>query len=122
MHQFKCYGIALITLTLLFNYGCSSENAPEALAPSPADAVWIDVRSSEEYASGHVDEASNIDHDAIVAGVAAKGLAKDTPIYLYCGSGHRAGLAKDALETQHYTNVVNVGSLKDARNLLKGPG
>jgi phage shock protein E len=117
MHHFKFYKIALITLALLFNYGCSSDNTPEALAPPPADAVWIDVRSAEEYASGHINDASNISHEAILAGVSAEGLAKNTPIYLYCGSGYRAGVAKDALEAQHYTNVVNVGGLEDARAL-----
>ena len=118
MHHFKFCGIALVTLALLFNYGCSSDNTTEALAPPPADAVWIDVRSAEEYASGHINDASNISHQAILAGVSAQGLAKDTPIYLYCGSGYRANVAKDALEAQHYTNVVNVGGLEDARALL----
>jgi phage shock protein E len=121
MHNFKFYKIALITLVLLFNYGCSSDNAPEALAPPPTDAVWIDVRSAEEYAGGHIKDASNMSHEAILAGVSAQGLAKDTPIYLYCGSGYRAGVAKDALEAQHYTNVINVGGLGDARALLNEP-
>jgi phage shock protein E len=121
MHHFKFYKIALITLALLFNYGCSSDNTPEALAPPPADAVWIDVRSAEEYASGHISDASNISHEAILAGVSAEGLAKDTPIYLYCAAGYRAGIAKDTLEAQHYTRVINVGGLEDARALLNEP-
>ena len=29
------------------------------------DPVWIDVRTAEEYSSGHVAEASNIPHDQI---------------------------------------------------------
>lgn len=118
MHYFKCYKIALIILTVLFNYGCSSDNAPDALAPPPANAVWIDVRSAEEYASGHINDASNMSHQAILAGVEAQGLTKDTPIYLYCGSGYRASVAKDTLEAQHYTNVINVGGLDDAKALL----
>ncbi len=121
MHHLKFYKIALLTLVLLFNYGCSSDNTPEVLAPPPVDAVWFDVRSAEEYAGGHIKEASHISHEAILAGVSAQGLAKDTPIYLYCGSGYRAGVAKDALEAQHYTNVINVGGLGDARALLNEP-
>lgn len=121
MHHFKFYKIALITLALLFNTGCSSDNAAVALAPPPANAVWIDVRSAEEYANGHINDASNISHKAILSGVSAEGLAKDTPIYLYCRSGYRASVAKDALEGQNYTNVINVGGLEDARALLNNP-
>ena len=118
MRRLKFFNITLITLALLFNYGCSVDNASQALGPPPADAAWIDVRSAQEYASGHINDASNISHEAILAGVSARGLAKNTPIYLYCGSGYRAGVAKDVLEAQHYTSIVNVGGLEDARNLL----
>lgn len=121
MHHFKFYKIALITVVLLLNFACSSDNAPEAPVPPPADAVWIDVRSTEEYASGHINRASNMSHKDILAGVNAQGLAKDTPIYLYCAAGHRAGIAKDTLEALHYTNVVNVGGLEEARALLNEP-
>jgi rhodanese-related sulfurtransferase len=86
-------------------------------AEVPADAVWIDVRSPAEYASGHLEQANPIPFDGIEVGVAQLQLSKDTPIYLYCAVGGRAEIAKNRLEALDYTNVVNVGSLEAAEKL-----
>jgi phage shock protein E len=86
-------------------------------AEVPADAVWIDVRSPTEYATGHLQQASLIPFDGIEAGVAQLQLSKDTPIYLYCGSGGRAEMAKNRLKALDYSNVTNAGGLEDARKL-----
>ena len=83
----------------------------------PADAVWIDVRSGLEYAMGHLPQATRIHYEDIAAGVAELNLGKDTPIYLYCAVGGRAGIAKERLEAIGYTNVTNAGSLENARAL-----
>jgi len=86
-------------------------------AQVPDDAVWIDVRSPIEYITGHLPQAIRISHDDIEEGVAELHIARDTPIYLYCGSGGRAGMAKETLEAAGYTNVTNAGGLEDARQL-----
>ena len=86
-------------------------------AEVPAKAVWIDVRTPTEYASGHLQQAVLIPFDGIEAGVARLQLAKDTPIYLYCAVGGRAGKAKQRQDALDYTNVTNVGGLADARAL-----
>lgn len=80
-----------------------------------ADLFWIDVRSVEEYATEHVSPAVNIPHTEIVARIGEVTTDKDAEIYLYCRSGRRSGLAKDALEQAGYTNVVNLGSLAQAQ-------
>ena len=81
------------------------------------EAFWIDVRSAEEYATEHVSPAVNIPHTEIAARIGEVTTDKDAEIYLYCRSGRRSGLAKDALEQAGYTNVVNVGGLQDAQHL-----
>lgn len=86
-------------------------------AQVPRDAVWIDVRTPQEYASGHLPGALSIPLDGIEAGVRGRGLPSDTPIFLYCGSGHRAGLARQRLQALGYTDVVNAGGLEEARKL-----
>ena len=83
-------------------------------AELPKDAVWIDVRTPGEYAEGHIEGATLIPYDGIEAGINELSLDKDTPVYLYCGSGGRAGIAKEALERQGYTQVTNAGGLQDA--------
>lgn len=74
----------------------------------------IDVRSNQEYASGHVENSLNIVHSEIVKGVAMNDIKKDDTIYLYCFSGKRAQLAKSALENAGYTNVISLGGYEDA--------
>ena len=112
MSHLKRFGNILAVLTLVFSFSAIAE-----LEAPPADAVWIDTRTSEEFVEGHLQQATLIPYDVIVEGVAALGLSKDAPIYLYCRSGNRAGQAKAVLEAQNYTNVINVGGLENARAL-----
>tara|TARA_R110002049_G_scaffold304349_3_gene499473 strand:+ start:288 stop:635 length:348 start_codon:yes stop_codon:yes gene_type:complete len=89
-----------------------------AWADVSADAVWIDVRSPAETASGHLPQAELIPFDGIEVGVAELQLNKHTPIYLYCASGGRAENAKGRLEAIGFTEVTNVGGLDDAQKLI----
>lgn len=93
--------------------------SPSALADEPMQeplggASWVDVRTPQEYAEGHVSFAVNIPHEEVVENAAGLDLPKDRPIYVYCGSGRRAGIARDALLEAGYTDVTNLGSLDDA--------
>ena len=55
--------------------------------------------------------------DQIEVGIARLGLAKDTPIYLYCAVGGRAEKARQSLVASGYSNVTNAGGLENARQL-----
>ena len=106
----------------IYSYGlllCLSLAAAPLWAENgvPQDAVWIDVRSPQEYASGHLPGATLIPFDGIEVGVSRLGLAKDTPIYLYCAVGGRAEVARQRLLAMDFRNVSNVGGLGDARRL-----
>lgn len=83
-----------------------------ALAQSP---VFIDVRSADEYSQGHVEGARLIPHEEIVEGIAQLEPGMDTPLYLYCRSGRRAGMAAEELRELGYTRVVNLRSLENAQ-------
>ena len=82
---------------------------------APGEIVWVDVRSAEEYAAGHVAEAANIPHTEIVERIGEVTDDKDATLYLYCRSGRRSGIAATALEEAGFTNVSNIGGLQDAR-------
>lgn len=86
-------------------------------AELPADAVWIDVRTPSEYASGHLKQARLIPFDGIEAGVTGLELPLDAPIYLYCAVGGRAEVAKQRLQALGYSNVTNAGGLESARQI-----
>jgi len=79
------------------------------------EALWIDVRTAEEYAAGHVSQAINIPYEQIAARIPEVTEDKDAVIYLYCRSGRRSGIAKDTLDRLGYRNVVNIGGLKEAQ-------
>ena len=80
------------------------------------EAHWIDVRSAEEYAAGHVQQAVNIPYTEIAERIDEVTTDKDAPLYLYCRSGRRSGIALEALQQAGFTNVTNLGGLEDARH------
>ena len=66
----------------------------------------LDVRSPEEYASGHVPGAVNIPYDQIASRMAE--VPKDKDVVLYCKSGRRAGIAAEVLAGQGYTRLQHL--------------
>ncbi|QXD22940.1 rhodanese-like domain-containing protein [Opitutia bacterium ISCC 51] len=75
--------------------------------------IWIDVRTQEEWDSGHLEEAIHIPHEEIAARISEITSNKDATIHLYCRSGGRAGRAKSALEAIGFKNVMNDGGYED---------
>ncbi len=76
-------------------------------------SVWIDVRTPEEYAAGHVKGAINIPYEIIGAEIRAVTGDVDSDIRVYCKSGRRSGVAKDTLSGLGYCNVINEGGYED---------
>jgi len=66
----------------------------------------LDVRSPEEYASGHVPGAVNIPYDQVASRIAE--VPKDKDVLLYCKSGRRAGIAAGVLAGQGYTRLQHL--------------
>jgi phage shock protein E len=83
---------------------------------SSGKAVLLDVRTPQEFSSGHSPKAVNFDSVRIDQGEMPN-IPKDTKIYLYCRSGNRATQVKNTLESQGYVNVVNLGGLSQMKNM-----
>ncbi len=77
-------------------------------------ATLYDVRTEQEYASGHFENAINLPLQDIQAGTLPD-VQKDKTIYVYCNSGNRSGQAKVLLADAGYTNVVDLGGLSDVQ-------
>lgn len=92
-----------------------SATAKEAIVYQTfADNVQvIDVRSDEEFKTGHLPKALHIPHTTILEGNGFADLDKSKPVVLYCRSGGRAQRAKDYLEAQGFTDVKNMGGISD---------
>ena len=93
-------------------------NAATLAQPDPG-ALIVDTRSAAEYEAGHLEAAVLIPYDAIEAGMLKLTEDRDQPIYLYCGSGRRAEIARERLQHRGYTNVTNLGGLEDARAFME---
>ena len=66
-----------------------------------AGAKLYDVRTSQEYTSGHFADAANWSLQDMQAGKLPD-VAKDTKIYVYCRSGNRSGQATTILKNAGY--------------------
>ncbi len=96
-----------------FGIGVDSrfEPSPERLREmlSQDAVVLIDVRSDDEYRSGHIPGAGHIPHTLLDP--AKLDIAKDTPIVVYCAAGGRSEYAKGVLQGAGFTNVRNFGGV-----------
>ncbi len=79
-----------------------------------SDAVVIDVRTPDEFSSGHLDGALNIDVEAADFGSRIGELDPDANYVLYCRSGNRAGVAASQMSQAGFAHVTNAGSLEQA--------
>ena len=75
-----------------------------------ADAVLLDVRTTQEYRDGHVPGSQNVPLQQLdnVEEVAEN---KETALYVYCHSGMRSRQAVSLLQAMGYTNVHNIGGI-----------
>jgi phage shock protein E len=73
-----------------------------------AGAQLIDVRSPSEFADGHIEGAVNIPVAELESRL-GEVAAKETPIVVYCRSGHRSRRAADVLKAHGWKDVHNLG-------------
>jgi rhodanese-related sulfurtransferase len=84
-------------------------DGPTAKALAAAGARLVDVRTPEEFASGHVPGAINIPHDELPRRAAEIG-PPSAKVVLYCGTGRRSAIAMEALQKAGYASVYDLGS------------
>ena len=77
-------------------------------------AKLYDVRTSQEYTSGHFANSENHSLQDMQAGKLPE-VAKDTKIYVYCQSGNRSSQAVKILTDAGYANVSDLGGLQDVQ-------
>jgi phage shock protein E len=86
-----------------------------------AKDVVIDVRTAEEFQSGHVQGALNLPHDSISQEIFKAKVAKDDHVILYCKSGRRSDIALGTLKGLGFSNVENYGGFEQAQKRLQKP-
>jgi phage shock protein E len=106
----------LLAIVLIAVTGCGRE--PEVTSVNAAtlserldsaDApVILDVRTLEEYSSGHVPGAINVPYDQVADRVEEFAAFRDADVVVYCQSGKRASMAAADLKAAGFSRVLDL--------------
>ena len=100
---------------------CSAEQGGEMISQQELSAaiasgkkmLLLDVRTPEEFASGHIAGAQNVPHGGAGEWLRKAGLPPDADIIVYCESGGRSATVQQAFATAGQTSVRHLeGDMK----------
>jgi rhodanese-related sulfurtransferase len=78
------------------------------------DFIIIDVRTPEEYAGGHIENAVNVDYYSASFKDEINGFARDRTYLIYCRTGARSAGARDIMKELGFQNIYNMtGGITD---------
>lgn len=109
--------VLLAALLLLSGMACHAEtSAVGTITPAelsqrlkePNPPIILDVRTRDEYSSGHIDAALNLPHDELERRLGEIPGNKASEIVVYCRSGKRALIAEKILVEKGYTNIKDL--------------
>ncbi len=111
----------LIFLTLFVLWAVSTNETPinpKILSASVVDfsshiqgetgRTLIDIRTPEEYESGHLDGATNLDFYHPLFTEWLGDLDRHKPLAIYCRSGNRTGKTLAVMEKMGFTDVIEL--------------
>ncbi|CAM4019566.1 rhodanese-like domain-containing protein [Flavobacterium branchiophilum] len=97
-------------------FGSNQDSQNQLASIINDNAFLVDVRSKDEYESGHVEGSVNIPLDQVQANMAQFKNQKN--IVVFCRSGNRSGQAKVILERNGIQNVTNGWTWQEVRAML----
>ena len=110
----------LLLIFVIFLTGCAGSSYQEISAKDAysmmvtEDVFVVDVRTLEEFNTGHLDGAINVPVDSVKSDFSDKVTDnKDSKIIIYCQSGRRAIDALNMLSGMGYTNLYTFGGIND---------
>ena len=126
--------IALLSISALTACGGDSSTSEKNLDTQPAvtdvvdngssndsvvdesvqEVVLIDVRTSEEFAEGHLVGALNLNVEDGTLEAALAGLDPSDTYQVYCRTGRRSAIAYDLMAANGFTDVTDLGSVEEA--------
>jgi phage shock protein E len=106
--------LAVITLALTAVFGLAACSAPAPTIEVAASTVVIDVRTSSEFAAGHLDGAVNIDVQSAGFAEQLSAFPPDGDYVIYCASGNRSGSAVAQMESLGFTNLIDAKGISAA--------
>lgn len=79
-------------------------------------AQFIDIRTAEEFASGHIEGAKNVTLQDIRDGKMPAS-DKTKTVYVYCQTGSRSKQAAFVLKNLGYQNIVDLGAIAHVESI-----
>lgn len=115
------FALAILTGLSLFSFPANAAGNK----PNKADikelvakgAPIVDVRTPGEFKSGHLGGAINLPVNEVAHRISTVATNRSAALLVHCQSGVRSATAKKKLEAIGYTNVIDLGSIKRAREL-----
>ena len=122
----KALGILFLGIVIAALAGCSSESASslpdynkitakeaKEMMDHNTDIVILDVRTEEEFNTGHIEGALLIPDNEIAEKAEATLTDKSATILVYCRSGRRSVLSAKELIELGYSKVYDFGGIID---------
>lgn len=129
--------LGAVTIAVAMFAGCKVEQAPNNMEPNTEEntemeaaevklltaeeayqrmesgdpLIIVDVRTKEEYDTGHIEGAVLIPNEEIGITMPEQLPEKDAEILVYCRSGNRSAQAAEKLAGMGYTNVNDFGGI-----------
>lgn len=91
--------------------GLTPTNYQSQFIASNTAHFLVDVRTPEEFSSGHIRGAVNIPVESLADRLSE--VPSDQPIVVYCRSGNRSAQASQILSENGYTQIYDMGGLND---------
>lgn len=109
--------IIILSVSFLFlacsNKGYKNLNIEKAikLVNSSTNLIILDVRTREEYLSGNIPNAINIDVLSQDFKSKIDMLDKNKEYLIYCRSGNRSSIASSIMSTNGFINIYNLENI-----------
>ena len=109
----------LLILLIFLLFSCSNKeitykqidsNQAKEIFSKEGNYLILDVRTKQEYESGHIPNAINIPAETI-SDRPSELTDLNQEIYIYCRSGNRSKQAADKLVKLGYTNIIEFGGI-----------
>ena len=112
--------LKLITALIVAAFAVGSLTACSTAEPMDMTniAAVVDVRTAEEFATGHLDGALNFDVQSASFAEQVSSLDPAADYVIYCRSGNRSGAAIDSMKALGFTGTLtNGGAVANASSL-----
>lgn len=109
--------VLVIAMLTLSSFGCKEKDTSNITVISTQEmqsllkmdqVQLVDVRTPQEFKSGYIDNAQNIDFKSPTFAQDILKLDKDKPVLLYCKSGGRSAKCAEKLQQAGFTKIYDL--------------